>query len=238
EEVDYQGEHLQVKGAKLLFPGIQRPYPPLYFGGSSAAGHEVGAKHIDVYLSWGEPPQQVKEKIDHMRKLAALQGRKLRFGIRMHVIVRETEEEAWAEANNLIKYVTDDAIAAALKVFERFDSAGQARMTQLHKGSRDNLEISPNLWAGVGLVRGGAGTALVGSPENVAQRILEYRDIGIEEFIFSGYPHLEEAYRFAELVFPLLPIEQQSHPESPQYLSPFGEIMANQERPKVHAAAS
>jgi len=238
EEVNYEGEHIKVNGAKLLFPGLQRPHPPLYFGGSSPAGQEVAAKHIDVYLTWGEPLDQVRQKVEHMRKLAALQGRTLRFGIRMHVIVRETEEEAWAEANNLIKYVTDDAIAASLKVFERFDSAGQARMTQLHKGKRDQLEISPNLWAGVGLVRGGAGTALVGSPENVAKRILEYRDIGIEEFIFSGYPHLEEAYRFAELVFPLLPIEQQVHPESPQYLSPFGEIMANQDRPKVAAAAS
>ncbi|MFT4177733.1 MAG: FMNH2-dependent alkanesulfonate monooxygenase [Luteolibacter sp.] len=238
EEVDYEGDHLKVKGAKLLFPGLQQPYPPLYFGGSSAAGHEVGAKHIDVYLSWGEPPEQVAEKIQHMRKLAAAQGRTLRFGIRMHVIVRETEEEAWAEANNLIRYVTDDAIAASLKVFARFDSAGQARMTRLHQGNRDNLEISPNLWAGVGLVRGGAGTALVGSPENVAKRILEYRELGIEEFIFSGYPHLEEAYRFAELVFPLLPVRQAEHPESPQYLSPFGEIMANQERPQANVATA
>lgn len=238
EEVDYEGEHLKVKGAKLLFPGLQQPYPPLYFGGSSSAGHDVAAKHIDVYLSWGEPPEQVAEKIQHMRRLAAAQGRSLRFGIRMHVIVRETEEEAWAEANRLIRYVTDDDIAAAQKVFARFDSAGQARMSRLHQGSRDNLEISPNLWAGVGLVRGGAGTALVGSPENVAKRILEYRDLGIEEFVFSGYPHLEEAYRFAELVFPLLPLDLQSRAEAPQYLSPFGEIVANQERPKLSAVSA
>ncbi len=86
------------------------------------------------------------------------------------------------------------------------DSVGQKRMPALHGGRRDKLEISPNLWAGVGLVRGGAGTALVGDPETVAARIKEYMALGIDTFILSGYPHLEEAYRFAELVFPLLPL--------------------------------
>ena len=81
-------------------------------------------------------------------------------------------------------------------------------MAQLHGGRRDQLEISPNLWAGVGLVRGGAGTALVGDPQTVAARIKEYQDVGIDTFIMSGYPHLEEAYRFAELVFPLLSLQQ------------------------------
>lgn len=87
------------------------------------------------------------------------------------------------------------------------DSVGQQRMAALHGGNRDKLEVSPNLWAGIGLVRGGAGTALVGDPETVAARIQEYADLGIDTFIFSGYPHLEESIRFAELVFPLLPIE-------------------------------
>ena len=86
------------------------------------------------------------------------------------------------------------------------DSVGQRRMAQLHGGRRDKLEVSPNLWAGVGLVRGGAGTALVGDPETVAARMQEYMALGIDTFILSGYPHLEEAYRFAELVFPLLPL--------------------------------
>jgi alkanesulfonate monooxygenase len=239
EEVTFKGEHLHVENAKVLFPGIQQPYPPLYFGGSSGPGHEVAAKHIDVYLSWGEPPAQVAEKIEAVRALAALQGRTLRFGIRMHVIVRETSKEAWQAADDLIKYVTDDAIEAAKKVFARFDSAGQHRMTRLHNGRRDSLEVSPNLWAGVGLVRGGAGTALVGSPDEVAARMKEYTEIGIEEFVLSGYPHLEEAYRFAELVFPLLPVNQPATVARPQYVSPFGEIVANQDRPaSTRASAS
>ena len=198
----------------------------MWFGGSSPIAHEIAAKHVDVYLTWGEPPQQVKEKIESVRKLAAKQGRTLRFGIRLHVIVRETESEAWEAANQLIKYVDSDAIAAAQKAYDRMDSEGQRRMAKLHNGSREALEISPNLWAGIGLVRGGAGTALVGDPDTVAARMLEYTDLGIDAFILSGYPHLEEAYRVAELLFPRLPI-----PNLP-VVNPFGEIVANEKFPK------
>ncbi|TVX99829.1 FMNH2-dependent alkanesulfonate monooxygenase [Cohnella terricola] len=232
EQVDFEGDYVNVKAGKVLYPPVQKPYPPLYFGGSSDAGHRVAANHIDVYLSWGEPPAQVAEKIAVMRKLAAEQGRTIRFGIRLHVIVRETEEEAWAAADDLIRYLDDDTIAEAQRILSRFDSVGQRRMSELHGGSRDKLEISPNLWAGVGLVRGGAGTALVGDPQTVAARMLEYRELGIETFIMSGYPHLEEAYRLAELVFPLLPLANKQEKEQQRsYISPFGEMIANNELP-------
>ncbi|WP_018130623.1 FMNH2-dependent alkanesulfonate monooxygenase [Effusibacillus pohliae] len=237
EEVDFDGDHLQVKGGKLLFPPVQKPYPPLYFGGSSAAGQQVAARHADVYLTWGEPPAQVAEKIEQVRRLAAERGRQLRFGIRLHVIVRETEKEAWDAAERLIRYVDDETIAHAQQIFARFDSEGQRRMVNLHAGSRDSLEISPNLWAGIGLVRGGAGTALVGDPQTVAQRMFEYAELGIETFILSGYPHLEEAYRVAELLFPLLPLNARQETGSMQLLGPFGEIVANQQVPKRKEAA-
>jgi alkanesulfonate monooxygenase len=151
------------------------------------------------------------------------------FGIRLHVIVRETEQEAWQAAENLIRYIDDDAIATAQRAFARFDSVGQQRMARLHGGRRDKLEISPNLWAGVGLVRGGAGTALVGSPEQVAARMREYMALGIDRFIMSGYPHLEECYRFAELVFPLLPLRSTTGVEvgPARNAGPFGEAIAN-----------
>ena len=137
--------------------------------------------------------------------------------------MRRTEEEAWKAANELIQYVDDETIAQALKVFNRMDSEGQRLMTQLHKGDRSKLEISPNLWAGVGLVRTGAGTALVGDPDTVAARIQEYADLGIETFIFSGYPHLEEAYNVAELLFPKLPINQEKNATNERvFFSPFG----------------
>ena len=237
ETVDFEGRYLNIKGGKLLFPPVQTPHPPLWFGGSSAAAKRVAVKHIDVYLTWGEPPEQVAQKIQEVRQLAEEQGKTVRFGIRLHVIVRETTSEAWDAANQLIKYVDEEAIATAQKAFSRADSEGQQRMSQLHSGSREALEISPNLWAGVGLVRGGAGTALVGDPDTVAQRMLEYQELGIENFIFSGYPHLEEAYRVAELLFPRLPLESQPAPLTTHIMSPFGEIVANENFPKPLEAA-
>lgn len=205
ETVDFDGEHHRVKGAQLLFPAVQQPHPPLYFGGSSNAAHDLAAEQVDAYLTWGEPPAAVAEKIADVLARAARRGRKPRFGVRLHVIVRETNEEAWAEADKLISRLDDDTIAKAQARFASMDSEGQRRMAALHGGRRDKLEVSPNLWAGVGLVRGGAGTALVGDPQTVAARLKEYADLGVDTFVLSGYPHLEEAWRFAELVFPLLP---------------------------------
>lgn len=208
ETVDFQGKHFQIEGAKNYFPPVSQPYPPLYFGGSSPAAHELAAQHVDAYLTWGEPPAAVAEKIADVRARAARHGRSMRFGVRLQVIVRESNEEAWAAAESLISKLTDAEIEAAQANFARMDSVGQRRITELHGGDRNKLEISPNLWAGVGLVRGGAGTALVGDPETVAARLQEYADLGVDSFVLSGYPHLEEAIRFAELVFPLLPGKQ------------------------------
>ncbi|MCW2292805.1 alkanesulfonate monooxygenase [Pseudomonas sp. BIGb0408] len=238
EAVDFDGKHLKVDNAKALYPPLQRPYPPLYFGGSSEAAHELAAEQLDVYLTWGEPPAAVAEKIADVRARAAKHGRTLKFGIRLHVIVRETAEEAWAAADRLIEHISDETIEAAQKSFARFDSEGQRRMAALHGGRRDSLEIAPNLWAGVGLVRGGAGTALVGDPQQVAARIKEYADLGIDSFIFSGYPHLEEAYRFAELVFPLLPEPYASLAGRgiTNLTGPFGEMIANDVLPSTQTA--
>lgn len=205
EKVDFDGKHLKVQGAQNFFPPASKPYPPLYFGGSSPAAHELAAKHVDAYLTWGEPPDAVTEKIADVRRRARQYGREIRFGVRLHVIVRETSEEAWADADRLISHLTDEEIAAAQRNYASMDSVGQKRMAALHGGSRETLVVGPNLWAGVGLVRGGAGTALVGSAEEVAARLNEYADLGVDSFVLSGYPHLEEAIRFAELVFPLLP---------------------------------
>ncbi|MNF93805.1 Alkanesulfonate monooxygenase [compost metagenome] len=120
------------------------------------------------------------------------------------------------------------------------DSVGQQRMSSLHKGDRSNLVVSPNLWAGIGLVRGGAGTALVGDPDQVAERIREYEALGVETFILSGYPHLEEAYRTAELLFPKLGYSGSKREEDRAFISPFGEVIANNMVPthRVKAEAS
>lgn len=204
---DFTGAHYQVTGATVMSP--PDPLPTVYFGGSSAAAGPVAARYTDVYLTWGEPPAQVAKKLAWMRELADAAGRRLRFGIRLHVISRDSARDAWAEANRMLAELDAQQIATAQQTLARSVSVGQERMVALHShyragGSAADLEIYPNLWAGVGLVRGGAGTALVGSHAEVAERIEEYASLGIEEFIFSGYPHLEEAYWFGEGVLPEL----------------------------------
>ncbi|MFE3071433.1 LLM class flavin-dependent oxidoreductase [Streptomyces sp. NPDC059247] len=202
---DFAGEHFQVEGGLTALP--PDPLPEIFFGGSSAAAGPVAAEHADVYLTWGEPPWQVREKLDWIRGLAARRGRTVRFGIRVHTISRDSAREAWTTAGRLLSTLDEETVASAQRVLGRSESVGQQRMVALHRGGsldRDRLEIAPNLWAGVGLVRGGAGTALVGSHAEVADRIEEYHDLGVEHFVLSGYPHLEEAYWFGEGVRPVL----------------------------------
>jgi alkanesulfonate monooxygenase len=201
EPVDFTGEHYAIEGALLVDPPA---WPDIYLGGSSPEAIDVAARHADVYLTWGEPPAQVAAKLAVVRAAAAEVGRELRFGIRLHVIARDTADEAWAKADALLAGLAPADIARAQAVQRASGSEGQRRMTALHGGRTDALEIAPNLWAGIGLVRGGAGTALVGSHEEVADRIEEYHELGIDEFILSGYPHLEEAYRVGEGVMPVL----------------------------------
>ena len=228
EDVTFEGKHHKIDAGRLLLPSIQKPNPPLYFGGSSESAHEFAGKYVDSYLTWGEPPAKVAEKIADVRSRAEKHGRTVSFGIRLHIIVRETEEEAWQAAEELIKYVDDESVERAQKAFKRSDSVGQRRMAELTQWggarTREALEVSPNLWAGVGLVRGGAGTALVGDAQTVADRLQEYADLGIENFILSGYPHLEEAYRVAELLFPLLPVDYvQTRTGDVVHISPVGD---------------
>jgi alkanesulfonate monooxygenase len=240
---DFEGRRLRVLGAKLLYPPLSRPYPPVFFGGSSEAAHDLAAAQADTYLTWGEPPAAVAAKVADVGGRAARQGRRLKFGIRLHVIVRETEEAAWRAAGELLSHLDEATVEAAQQRFARMDSVGQRRMAELHRGRfnkadvRQGLEIAPNLWAGVGLVRGGAGTALVGSPQQVAERLQEYAALGLEYFILSGYPHLEEAHRFAELVFPLLPLPVREKLTAPALSGPFGEIVANGIVPRQQAAS-
>jgi alkanesulfonate monooxygenase len=202
ERVDHDGEFYQLDAAVLA--QIPDPLPEIYFGGSSPEALDVAARQVDVYLTWGEPPAAVADKIDRLRVLADKNGRELRFGIRLHTIARDTSEEAWVHADRMLAGISEDQIRRVQNGLRRSESEGQKRMLALNGGTKDGLEIYPNLWAGVGLVRGGAGTAMVGSYTQIADLIEEYASAGISEFVLSGYPHLEEAYRFGEGVLPEL----------------------------------
>jgi alkanesulfonate monooxygenase len=201
EPFSFAGEHYDVQDATTLAPP---PRPAIYFGGASPAAERVAARHADVYLAWGEPPEMLRERLARVRALAAAEGRALRFGVRLHVISRDRAQDAWAETERLLAAMDPATVQATYAALARSQSEGQRRMAALHGGNPEDLVIAPNLWAGVGLVRGGAGTALVGSHEEIAQRIAELHELGFDELILSGHPHLEEAYAFAEGVTPLL----------------------------------
>jgi alkanesulfonate monooxygenase len=206
EKVDFDGQHYQVRGGTAY--AAPDPAPSIYFGGSSDAALPVAARRADVHLTWGEPPAAVAAKVERLRKLAADEGRDLRFGLRAHVIARDTSAEAWSVAQSFLEQMDPDDVAASQAKFARTESTGQRAITDLHGGvlhsDARQLEVHPGLWAGVGLLRGGAGTALVGSHAEVADLLEEYHEVGISEFVLSGYPHLEEAYWFGEGVHPEL----------------------------------
>lgn len=214
ESVTYTGKHVSVTGAKLALPaGTAIPPPPLWFGGSSDAAIDIAARHVDTYLSWGETPEQMRLKVDQVKEAAAKQGRTLEYGVRLYVVVRETDAEAWAAVQWLYDRMDEGAIAANQRFVGGTDSVGQQRMSAMHGGVKPAdpgaLEVAPNIWSGIGLVRPGPGTAIVGSPDTVIRTLEGYQAAGVDTFILSGMPLLEEAYRFGEMVLPRLPVERE-----------------------------
>jgi len=200
--IDFDGEHHRVAGATVIRP--PDPPPPIYLGGSSPAAQRVAAAHADVYLTWAELPQQTGDQIGQVRVMAREAGRRMGFGTRFHVITRDTSDQAWAVTERMMSNVDPAVVAKTQERFRQSDSEGQRRMAALHGGRSDRLEIHPNVWTGHSLVRQGPGVTLVGSHEEVADRIAEYHAAGLDHFILSGQPHLEEAYWFAEGVIPVL----------------------------------
>jgi len=202
EPFDFAGTHYQVAGATVARPPT--PTPGVFFGGASPAGREVAAAHADTYLTWTEPPAVTGALLDDVRARAARRGRTLSYGIRVHVIARDTSEEAWAVADSILAGVDPAFVRQARERFAASESEGQRRQLAQVAGANERLETHPGLWAGYGLVRQGAGTALVGSHREVADLIGEYAAQGVEHFILSGHPHVEEAYWFGEGVLPIL----------------------------------
>lgn len=206
DHVDHTGPHYSIKDGVLIPKNIQRKIPA-FFGGSSDAGKESTAKYGDVYLQWGEPVEEVRAQIEDVRRRAAAYGRELEYGVRIHVIVRDTEEEAWAAADKLVSIV-DPAVEARMReYYQTADSVAQSRMSVLLQG---DFRFGKFKWAGIGRVRKGAGTAVVGTPEQVREGLQEYIDVGVTHFILSGFPHLEEAERVGATVLPLFNNERKS----------------------------
>jgi alkanesulfonate monooxygenase len=196
-----------------LYPfkgAIVSPVPPIpvpiYLGGHSEDAQRISAELADVYLVWGDTVEGVAKRIVTMReqeaKVKRLVDTKLSYGLRCHVVVRETEEEAWKAADRLISRIDPAVRQKFIETTASVDSEGQRR--QLELASSKSLVVEPNLWSGVGLARSGVGVAIVGDPSQVAAKLRAYQALGISTFILSGYPHLEECRRFGEMVMPLL----------------------------------
>jgi alkanesulfonate monooxygenase len=198
---DHDGKFYKVEGGNVYPRPYQKPYPPFYFGGASDAAKVVGAEESDIYLLWGETVDMVRERIEDMKVRAAAVGRTLRFGLRIHVVTRETDAEARDAAEALISEVPENFQNMMDTHHAKGDSEGERRQRELVAAAEGNW-VTEHLWSGIGKARLGVGTALVGSGESVARCLQEYVDLGIDTFIHSGYPHKEEAERFGKYVMP------------------------------------
>ncbi|WP_017812141.1 MULTISPECIES: LLM class flavin-dependent oxidoreductase [Paenibacillus] len=209
-KVYFKGDYYEVNGGTSRPATVQKPGLPIYFGGSSPMAKSVGAEYADVFLMWSEPLEMIKQQIEELkesqRKHAEQSGtiRPLRVGMRAQVLVRDTEEEAWEAARNLIKDVDPETIERARSTFSKTGATGQNRQNAIRDAAAANdFVVGPNLWAGLSNLRSGGALMFVGTPDQVSDRLLEYAEAGITSFILSSYPHLEEAQIFGESTLPL-----------------------------------
>ena len=204
EPLDASGDFISTSVAPPRARTVSGHAPPLYFGGLSDEAREVAAAAADVYLMWPDTMDGVASVISDMRQRAELYGRTLRFGYRVHVVVRETEASARAAAQHLVAAL-DPEVGEAIRA-KSLDSQSVGVRAQASLRDDADLEgfVEPHLWTGIGRARSGCGAAIVGDPEQVAAKIRGYQALGIHTFILSGYPHLAECERFAALVMPLL----------------------------------
>lgn len=209
-KVDFKGEYYELKGGTSRPATVQKPTLPIYFGGSSAMAKSVGAAYSDVFLMWGEPLEMIREQVEELKQAQADYAqehgevRPLRIGMRAQVLVRDTEEEAWQAARDLIKDIDPETIERAKASFSQTGATGQTRQNQIRDAAAQNdFVVGPNLWAGLSNLRSGGALMFVGTPDQVSDRLIEYAEIGITSFILSSYPHLEEAQIFGESTLPL-----------------------------------
>ncbi|MCA9914073.1 MAG: LLM class flavin-dependent oxidoreductase [Anaerolineae bacterium] len=213
DHIDFEGQFYTIK---LDTTDPVKPYqtggPLLYFGGYSPHGKDLCAEHCDVYLMWPDTMENLRGHMEDLSERAAGYNRVIDYGLRVHMIVRETEEEAREAAHRLVSRLDDDKGAEIRSRAQDAKSLGVALQAQARERSDVEGFVEDNLWTGVGRARSGCGAALVGNPQQILDKIQQYMDMGIRAFIFSGYPHLDEAKKFAELVLPHL--ETVSMPEA------------------------
>ncbi|ANF96906.1 LLM class flavin-dependent oxidoreductase [Paenibacillus bovis] len=209
-KVYFKGDYYEVNGGTSRPATVQKPGLPVYFGGSSPMAKSVGVEYADVFLMWSEPLEMIKEQIAEIQQAqqnyADQHGsvRPLRLGMRAQVLVRDTEEEAWEAARNLIKDIDPETIARAKASFGKTGATGQNRQNQIRDAAAENdFMVGPNLWAGLSNVRSGGALMFVGTPDQVSDRLMEYAEAGVTSFILSSYPHLEEAQIFGDSTLPL-----------------------------------
>lgn len=205
DEINFQGKYYSLKlPTEPVRPYQQNGGPLLYFGGYSPEGVALCAEHCDVYLMWPDTEDKLQSLMNTMTEQAANYGRQVQFGLRVHVVVRETEEEARKYAAGLLSKLDIDLGTEIRNRAQDAKSLGVARQADLRDKSDAELYAEPHLWTGIGLARSGCGAAIVGNPEQVTQKIERYMSMGIRSFILSGYPHQQECELFAKLVLPQL----------------------------------
>lgn len=200
--VDFDGRYTKLEGALLLPRPLQQPHPRFYLGGGSSQAWDVSAKHADVHLFWGDTYEQIERNIAEIRRRAAAHGREhqIGFGMRLQIVCREDERDAWAAADELVRGITERRTAILQE--KTASSEANRRVQQLRAEHGDFIE--PNLWTGISRIRPGAGIAMVGNPEQCADILQRYIDLGCRSFCLSGYLHDDEATRFASMVRPIL----------------------------------
>jgi alkanesulfonate monooxygenase len=202
QPVDHQGEHYQIKLDPPRIGTISGKCPPFYFGGLSHEARECAAEGCDVYLMWPDTMDKVRETIADMKARAANYGRTLKFGYRVHVIVRDTQDEARAYADRLLSKLDDEKGRAIREQSLDAKNYGVQRQAELRGAADGDGFVEENLWTGIGRARSGCGAAIVGNPDQVLAKLRAYQAEGIEAFILSGYPHMQEADLFARHVLP------------------------------------
>ncbi|WP_219834072.1 LLM class flavin-dependent oxidoreductase [Paenibacillus sp. R14(2021)] len=210
EKQPFHGKYYQFTRAVSTPQTVQKPHPPFFLGGSSPIAKRVAVEYADTYLMWGEPHAWIEQQIEEIegirKQVEAEKGieKVMKYGLRAQVLVRDTEEEAWAAAWEIISKVSPEAIKQAEAAFAKTDATNQQRQNELREQSKgQNFVVGPNLWTGLSLVRSGGAILIVGTAEQVADRLIEYAELGISTFILSGYPHLEEAENFGNKALPV-----------------------------------